>query len=361
MQRATIQDVARAAGVSVSSVSHYQNGRQHHMRGETIERIKDSIKALNYSPSRVARQLKSGQTPMVGLLIPSIVNPYHAELALALDSAAQQHGFRTVLGNGHRDPLREKAFIDELVEYGVRGFIVTSELRNATLMRDYVRRGVAFVLFDLRASEVGIEGIDVVSIDNALATSMAVDYLVSLGHRSIAYVTKTPLSANRVARLGGYTSALRRHGLGTPLVIASDNQSVEEQGESDLAYFGQRISTQLLKIRPRITAVIAINDIVAIGIFAGLRKLGVDVPGDISLLGIDDIQFSAMMAPSLTTLRPDYGGMATKAIDYLHSRLADPKLANRESIYAPELIIRESATAPCTASGLPNPATSLED
>lgn len=352
IQRTTIQDVAKAAGVSVSSVSHYQNGRENHMRKETCERIRLSIEALNYSPSRVARQLKSGNTPMLGLLIPSIVNPYHAELALALDGAAQRCGFRPVLGNGDRDPLRERSFIDELVGYGVNGFIVTSELRDPTIMRDYVRRGIAFVLFDLRSAELESAAVDVVSIDNEQATSMAVDYLVSLGHRRIAYVTPTPLSRNRIARLNGYTSALARHGLGEPLVVGSDSPMTAIQSDSNLASFGQSVSVQLAKIHPRVTAVIGINDIVAIGIFSGLHKLGIDVPGDISLIGIDDIQFSAMMAPTLTTLKPDYHGMANKAIDYLRSRLADPKLLSRESIYAPELVIRESTTPPTKVAAI---------
>lgn len=346
MKRSTIQDVARGAGVSTSSVSNYLNDRHNHLRQETIERIRQSIADLNYSPSSVARQLKTGHTPMLGLLMPSVANPYHAELALALDVAAQRHGFRPVLGNGHRDPERERAFIEELVAYGVRGIIVTSELRNPLLMRDYVRRGIAFVLFDLRASELKMDGVDMVSIDNSLAASMAVDHLVSLGHKTIAYVTSTPLSASRIARLSGYTSALERHGLGKPLVISKDTDPAADHGDSAHAFFGQRAASQLMQLNPRPTAVMAMNDNLAIGLFAGLHRLGVDVPREMSLVGIDDIQFAALMAPALTTLRPDYAGMAEKAIESLHSRLSDRKLPSREYVFAPELMARESSAAP---------------
>lgn len=346
MKRSTIQDVARGAGVSTSSVSNYLNDRHNHLRQETIARIRQSIAELNYSPSSVARQLKTGHTPMLGLLMPSVANPYHAELALALDAAAQRHGFRPVLGNGHRDAEREQAFVEELVAYGVRGIIVTSELRNPLLMRDFVKRGIAFVLFDLRASELKMNGVDMVSIDNSLATSMAVDHLVSLGHRTIAYVTATPLSASRIARLNGYTAALERHGLGRPLVISKDTDPATDHGDSGLAVFGQRVASQLLQFDQRPTAVIAMNDILAVGLFAGLHRLGVNVPADMSLVGIDDIQFAGLMAPALTTLRPDYVGMAEKAIESLRSRLADRNLPSRESIYAPELMARESSAAP---------------
>lgn len=346
MKKPTIQDVARVAGISTSSVSNYLNDRHNHLRQETIERIRQSIAELNYAPSSVARQLKTGHTPMVGLLMPSVANPYHAELALALDAAAVRNGFRPVLGNGHRDAKLELAFIEELVAYGVRGIIVTSELRNPLLMRDFVKRGIAFVLFDLRASELKMNGVDMVSIDNSLATSMAVDHLVASGHRSIAYVTATPLSAGRIARLNGYVAALERHGLGKPLVVSEDTDPATDHSDSGLAAFGQRVAGQLLQMVPQPTAVIGMNDILAVGLFAGLHRLGVNVPGDMSLVGIDDIQFAGLMAPTLTTLRPDYAGMAEKAIESLQSRLADRSLPSRESVYAPELMARESSAPP---------------
>ena len=119
-----------------------------------------------------------------------------------------------------------------------------------------------------------------------------------------------------------------------------------EQGDSNLAFFGQRVAAQLLQLQPRPTAVLAMNDILAIGLIAGLHKLGINVPGDISVVGIDDIQLAGLMVPTLTTLRPDYVGMANNAIDCLQSRLADPSLPSRESIYAPELIVRESSAPP---------------
>jgi len=338
--------VAKDAGVSISSVSNYLNGRHNHLRDETVERIRNSIKALNYSPSAVARQLKTGHTPMLGLLMPSIANPYHAELALALDAAAKKNGYRTVLGNGHRDAECEREFIEELVSYGIRGIIVTSELRDPSLIREYVRRGISFVLFDLRTSELRTDGVDMVSIDNTLSTSMAVDHLVSLGHKTIAYVTSPPLAANRIARRNGYVSALERHGLGPPLVIGENVDHTAYQGDSGLAFFGQHVASQLLGIQPQPTAAIALNDILAIGVFAGLHKLGWNVPADFSLVGIDDIQLAGLMVPTLTTLRPDYAGMAEKAISHLTSRLADQSLPSRESIFAPELIARESSAPP---------------
>jgi len=348
MKRATIQDVARSAEVSITSVSNFLNGRLNHLRPETVQRIQKSIESLDYSPSKVARQLKTGHTPMVGVLAPSIVNPYHGELALAIDEAAQRRGFRAVLGNSHRDEKREISFIEELVDYGVRGIIVTTELTNRRVVTDFVKRGIAFVLFDLRASEAGTKGIDVVSIDNVLATSVAVDHLVSLGHRRIAYVTPTRLSASRRARLQGFENAIRRHNLGEPIVIIKDSDPLADQSDSKLAYFGHRAAEQLLRINPRPTAVVTMNDILAIGVLAGLHKNGLSVPNDMSLVGIDDIQISGLIVPTMTTLRPNYQKMADAAVDCLISRLATPTRSDRECIFAPDLIERESSAPPPT-------------
>jgi DNA-binding LacI/PurR family transcriptional regulator len=122
----TIQDVAREAGVSTTSVSNYLNGRMGEMGQETRKRIAGTIKKLSFTPNSAARQLKTGKAPILGLLVPSVVNPYFAELAVALDAAAQKSGFRVVLCNTQRQPERELAFVRELVAYGVRGILAAS-------------------------------------------------------------------------------------------------------------------------------------------------------------------------------------------------------------------------------------------
>ncbi len=345
-RRATILDVAQAAGVSVSSVSNLQNGRRNHLRPETCERIQSAIDALGYAPNRIARQLKSGHSPMIGLLIPSVDNPYHAEIALALDNAAQRRGFRLVLGNGHRTPEREKAFIDELIEYGVRGFIVTSELRDQKALRQYVQQGIAFVLFDLRLSEVGIGNIDVVSIDNKLATQIAVDHLAELGHKSIAFVTPEPMSFNRLARKEGYVAALRKNRLAKPVVLTTNSDVRPEHGDSNLASFGEMAARELLRAHGKVTAIIGVNGIVTAGILSGLRQLDIEVPQRISLVAIDDLKLLSLLVPTLTTLATDYGAMAEQAVSFLESRLAMPRQAGREQVYPPRLVIRQSSGKP---------------
>lgn len=346
----TIQDVAKAAGVSPSSVSNFLNGRHDQMRPETQERIRQSIASLAYSPSAVARQLKTGHTPMLGLLVPSVANAYHGELAEALDSAAQSLGFRLILGNGHSDGEREQGFIEELVGYGVRGIVVACEQKRPERMRDLVRQGAAFVIFDERAREPGMPGVDVVNINNAEATAIAVEHLAALGHRRIAYVGPRPQTASRQARLRGYNSALARLGLEAPLVIGEDAESLATLADAEPARLARHAAGIIAASRPMPTAVLALNDTLAIGLLTCLREMGLDVPADISVVGVDDIQFARLSAPPLSTLRPPYARMADAAIRCLQSRLEDPSLPGRVQIFSPELIVRASSGIVRTAS-----------
>lgn len=343
---ATISDVAKAAGVSVSSISHYLNDRQHLMRPETRERIRAAIEALNYTPNPIALQLKTGRTPMIGLLVPSVVNSSHAELAQALDSAAQEHGYRLIIGNCHNKAKIESAFVNELVSYGVRGIVLGCELKDPQMIASHVKRGVAFTAFDNRISELISEGVDVVNMDNPLATSMAVDHLFSLGHRHIAYATPLARANSRKARMNGYLSGLARHSLGEPLLIGSDVPWSPAHGEDALALYLQQAVTQFMQLQPRPTAIVAVNDHIAISLMAALSEHGIKTPEDVSIVGVDDITFSKFTHPKLSSMRPQYANMAVAAIDNLRTRLDTPKLPNRIQIFPAELIQRTSSAAP---------------
>ena len=339
----TIQDVAKVAGVSPTSVSNYLNDRMGEMRPQTRERIARTIRDLGYTPNSAARQLKTGNAPMLGLLVPTVVNPYYAELAVAVDAAAQKKGFRVILCNTQRDPERELAFVRELVAYGVRGILAASVLHNVSAMSALIRRGVAFVLFETLGPDPGIERVDVVSINHVLAAERAVDCLVSLGHKSIAFVTATPLTPHRLTRLTGFRNAMQRNGLGNGIVLTDEDIPVSTaHNDADLAQFGHLAAAQLMSMQPRPTAVFATNDLLAIGILSGLYKLGVKVPDDISIVGLDDIQLASFTSPPLTTVRQPFAQIAGSAVESICARLADPGRAGTVTYLEPTLVERAS-------------------
>lgn len=337
---ATILDVARAAGVSVSSVSNVLNDRFGKMSPATLERIQAAIAALDYRPSRVALQLKTGKTATIGLLVPAVANPFFGAIAMAIQRAAQAQGYQLILCNTFRNPEREREFAEDLMALGVRGIIAGSSLLNPVHLAELASRGLAIVAFEGDATAAA-PGIHVVSVDNAMATALAVDHLVGLGHRRITYVTGPAQTAARVARLQGFQAAAERHGLGADACVHEISLPQNEYGDDMIAELGVGAAPALAGLSRRPTALIAMNDLLAIGLAAGLREQGLAIPQDIAMVGIDDLFLARLMNPPMTSLRQPLRAMAEAAVACLVKDAAG-RAASTSLIFPPELIPRES-------------------
>jgi Transcriptional regulators len=341
----TIHDVARAAGVSPSSISNYINGRHDQMGLETRKKIGNVIETLGYRPSNAARQLKTGLSTMIGLLVPTIANQFFAQLAAEVETAAQQYGFRLLLCNTQRNREKERQFAGELSSYGVRALILGSALRDPVGMLKLINRNVAVVAFDALLAEIGVDGIDAVSIDNALAMKMAVEHLAGLGHKDIAYVSGPLGTIGRDTRLRAYEEEMAARNLGCGTVfIEQPPDARPAYGDSDLVRLGHQAAVRISDMLGKPTAIIAMNDLIATGLMTGFQERNISVPRDISIIGMDDIGIASMTAPRLTTLQQPFAQMAEAAVGALYSRLNDRDLPNREVIFEPRLIIRSSTT-----------------
>ena len=170
IERPRIRDVAALAGTSVSTVSNLLNGRPDRMRPETVRRIEEAIEQLGYRPSWAARQLKTGFAPVLGLLVPSVANPFHGAMARAVEVAAQARGYQVVLGNSLRDPARERQYAEDFFDFGIRGVIAGSSPFDLDHFTELMERGLSVVAFDLTATgEGGEPTMDSVSMDNRRA------------------------------------------------------------------------------------------------------------------------------------------------------------------------------------------------
>lgn len=343
---ATILDVARIAGVSASSVSNFLNDRHAKMTPATLERIRSAVAELGYKPSSAARQLKTGHSAVIGLLVPSVANPFFGEIATAIQHAAQARGHQVILCNTYRDPHRETEFAEELAAFGVRGIITGSSLLNPRHLSGLAAKGLAIVAFEGNAALSAAQGITVVSTDNALATTLAVDHLVGLGHRHIAYVTGPLQTAARAARLNGFRTAAQRHGLDGS--VHEISLPPNEYGDDMIAELGIDAGLAIARLQQRPTGVIAMNDLLAIGLAAGLREQGLVIPDDISLVGIDDLFLARLMNPPMTSVRQPLSAMAHAAIDCLLDAMGQAQPV-QSRIFPPELIVRQS-----TASAMPH-------
>lgn len=342
MSEPKIQDVARLAGVSTSSISNFLNNRMGQMRPDTQLKIEQAIKQLGYRPNNAARQLKTGVAAMVGLLVPSLANQFFGSLACAVEAAAARHQCHVMTFSTFRDPERERAVMADLLAYGVQGIITGSALSDTDHLAAITAR-CPVVAFDIKQTDEHHKKISTISVDNAAATAMAVAHLAELGHRSIALVTPPPYTLNRQERVRGFQQAVAQAGIAGELVIADGTDAPSDpHGDTQLFEMGRSAAARLLAAPGKPTAAIAINDMMAIGIGIGLKQLGKHIPQDFSLIGIDDIFFSAAHDPPLTTLRQPIQAMADAAVQ----RILAPSAAPGGELFAPELIVRASTAAP---------------
>ncbi len=312
---ATIQDVARRAEVSVSTVSNVLNGRADRMRPETLARVQQAIAELQYSPSQLARQLKTGETPLLGLLVPSMANPMYGFIAREVEAAAQDRfHHRLLTGSTYRDPLKEAEFFDDLLAHGVRRVIVISSLADEQHFEQAAARGMNIVSYDRRATPGRPAVVSHVTPDNFEAARLATQHLVEHGHQRLAFVTVAGMTMSRSAKIAGFQAAADAAGLRRSAQVL-DGGPLNEYGDSVIAETGRATGLQLAAARQRPTGLVALNDLMALGLMAGLREGGLRVPEDISVVGIDGLFLAGLAHPPLTTVQLPVREMARAMVE----------------------------------------------
>ena len=342
----TIQDVAKQAGVSTSTVSNVLNGRTDRMRHETLARVETAILALSYRPNRAAQQLKTGNNPMLGLLVPSIANPMYGYIAREIETVAQQkYGHRVMLGNTYRSKEIETGFFDDLLSHGVRGVIMISSQLDEQHLDLFVQRGLVAVSYDRPATPGASPALDHVTVDNAAAARMATEHLISRGHRHLVFATAAGQTMSRREKIRGFLAAAKSAGLADSAHVMEGSMQ-DGFGDSEMADVGRMLAARIALDPHRPTGIVAVNDLMAFGLMAGFRDAGLSVPADISLVGIDGLFLSALMNPGLTTVRLPVPEMANKLVERVIGRMADPSIKPSEFIFQPDLVERDSVTAP---------------
>lgn len=337
-----IQDVALHAGVSISTVSNVLNGRVDRMRDETRVRVENAIATLGFSPNRTARLLKTGHTPMLGLLLPSIANPMYGHIAREVEFVAlERYRHRLLFGNTYRDQEKESSFLQDLLLHGVRSAIVISSLEDETHLESIIRRGMAVVSYDRRATPKTSSRIDHVTVDNVKVGRLAASHLLEHGHRRLAFVTAAGKTLSRRGKIEGFLDAVRTAGVGASAEVI-ETKAASEYGDSEMHELGRALVTQILSRADRPTGIVAVNDMLAIGLIAGLRDRGLNLPADMSVVGMDDLFLSTLSSPALTSVRSPITEMAQTMVERAILRLNEPDVAAEEFLFDPVLISRQS-------------------
>ena len=303
-KRPTIADVARVAGVSKSTVSRVLNDRTQYMREGTRQRVLQAMDELGYRPSAVARSLVSKRTHTVGLLISDVGNPFYPEVIHGVEDVALAAGYDVFLCNTSYDLERGMAFVRSLADKQVDGTMLMSSSMSDELVLELACHRIPVVVLDWQLGVVdGIVG--TIAVDFQTGIRAAADHLVDLGHRRLAHMSGPVALRTARTRRDVFLNALADRGV-DPASVAVVEGNFRIDG-------GRQALSKLISLPERPTAVFAGNDLMALGIIWEARKRGLDVPQDLSVVGLDDILLAQQNVPSLTTValpRYEIGSMA---------------------------------------------------
>jgi len=327
--RVTIADVARLAGVSAMTVSRVINAKGD-VADATRSRVERAIAQLEYRPSQAARTLTTRRSRTLGLLVPDITNPFFPEIVRGAEDVAWERGYVVSLANTVEDSERERAALDHFGAHGVDGLLLCSARLPESVLSSILRRHEVVVLLNRRIADEHVASIEV---DDAQGARTLVAHLVAGGRQRIGLLAGPARSASSVKRRAGYLDGLADAGIRADATLIEDCEPSEQAGYQALRALVER--------RPDIDAVIAYNDVVAIGALAALRELERHVPDDVALTGCDDVRLASLVQPALTTLRIDTYALGRQAAELLFERLhgAPP----RHLHVTPELVVRASA------------------
>ncbi len=338
---ATIRDVAERAGVSTATVSRVLAGIGN-PKPETARAVMQAVADLGYRPSGVARSLRMKRTRTLGLIVTDIQNPFFPELVQAADSAAHHLNYSIILGSAAYDEHRAWHYLDLMVDRRVDGMIIASSQLSAESWQWLLRSPVPVVV--VNAEPAGLP-VPVITSDNRGGPLLAVQHLVGLGHRRLAYIRGYEGFTADLPRVEGFRAACDAAGI-------SESERMEIRGDGQFEG-GERAMAELLASDARVTGVVCHNDVTAIGAMRAIRAAGLRVPQEISVVGCDDIAAASWVVPALTTVAQQKAEMGRMAVEWLARAIEDPlHVGEAETTRIPMLLrIRESTGPAPTTDG----------
>jgi len=341
MKRPTIRDVAQEAHVSIATVSRALGNAAYPMNEALRERVRSAALELGYHPNVAAQLLRRDGSRDVGLIIPNISNPFYLQALCGINAVVSERDYMFVLCNTERDAAREQEYLCQLYQRRSLGAIISSVDTSPETINQYVEKGMKIVLLD---QQIRGAKCPVISFDSRGSGALAVNYLLKLGHRQIAFAT-TPLSRwTRQEIYIGYQQALASAGIAPDedCLFVADPPNDSYGNDIELTA-GVMVATQFIKSRCDATAILCINDMVAFGAIQTLLLNGIRVPEDVSVIGFDDIPFASVYSPALTTVRYPSEQTGRLAAMMLMDSISNNKgLDTLEMQLTPQLIVRQS-------------------
>ncbi len=336
-----LRDVAALARVHPSTASRALNPVvRSTVNPATVARVVSAARKLGYQPNALARGLRLNRTFTIGMLIPDLTNPLFPPIARGIEDRLARDGYALVLANTSDSEAKERAIVELIGKRRVDGLLLATAERTYPLLDELRESGVPVVLINRVPDNPPVSS--VVGDDHA-GIGLGVRHLVSLGHRRIAFVGGTRSVSTGLHRYQAFLSWMQSEGLDPdPSLIAIASWFRKKPGQESCG--------KLLDEGAKFTAIVAGNDLLALGCYAALRERGLSVPDDVSVVGYNDIPFSSEFAPPLTTIRIPHYEIGVEAAELILDAMA-PEAASRPPVslrLAPELIVRESTAPPST-------------
>ena len=333
----TLRDVAQLAGVHPATASRALSPQTRSLvNADTARKVLRAAESLGYRPNPIARSLKTARTATVGLVIPDLTNPLFPPIVRGIEDVLSPAGYNAWIVNTDNDPRREEAQIESLRSRQVEGLIVATARRDHPLLVRLHGRGMPMVLVNRR-----VDGLELPSVtaDDAVGIDLAVAHLAGLGHRRVAHLAGPQDTSTGVVRARAFRHAVRDHDLADdPSLVAECAQWSEAAGAQALR--------RLLGAAAEFTAVVAGNDLIALGCYDVFAERGLACPDDVSVVGFNGMPFLDKMRPPLTTVSIPQYELGYEAARLLLDAIAEPARAPRSVLLPPSLILRQSTAGP---------------
>lgn len=351
VQTPRLRDVAEAAGVHPATASRALNAAtQQLVNAETVKRVLRAADSLRYRPNPIARSLKTSRSETAGVVIPDLTNPMFPPIVRGIEDVLEQAGYRALIVNTDNDPGRERTLISSLRSRQVEGLIVATAMLDHPLLEDLHRDRVPMVMINRRPRGMGVSS---VSPDDVVGIELAVRHVADLGHRRIAHLAGPSTTSTGLVRAHGFRNIVRDLGLDDdPRLVRDCSHWSEDAGADALR--------ELMHERVTFTAVVAGNDLIALGCYDVFAEYGIDCPAEISVVGFNDMPFLDKFRPPLTSVAIPHQHIGREAARLLLEAIGEPARPPRSILLPPSLVLRGSTTGPLAepwcASGLPRDA-----
>jgi DNA-binding LacI/PurR family transcriptional regulator len=324
----TIRDVAREAKVSTATVSHVLNNTGQ-VSGKTRRHVLSVVRRLGYFPNAHARNLAWRSSRTLGMIVSDIENPFFPEVIKSFETRARQLGYEVILSDTNYDPGLMRRATEKMLEHHVRGVAVMTSEANLPLIDEIARRQIAVTFLDLGPVQKYVSNM---RIDYFSGVQQVVEHLFQLGHRRMTFAGERPGLKSNIARREAFVECMKALGLDPGPTLTGD---LRFEG-------GVAAALTILKLKPRPTAVVAVNDLSAVGLIKGFTQAGLRVPDDISVTGFDKTHLADYITPSITTVDVHRDWLGRMAADALHELSTADEPQGKEYLIPAELVVKAS-------------------